>query len=96
MNMEYMSLSLDEQVVLLCTELCGQYPFMTADYRALVEAAVTTMKLLCDQEYRAQIDDLLADAIDDARTGRIDAEIENLRRDRQRTEAAAQQNGHDE
>jgi hypothetical protein len=90
--MEKYIMSLDEMVVLLCAELCGRYPFMNEDYRAQVPVAVGALKpLLCEQEYRERLDWLLADAIEDTRTGRTDAEIENFIRDakQRRADAAA-------
>jgi hypothetical protein len=87
-------LTLDEQIVALCATLCGQYPFMSENYRTAMVAAITAMRPLCDGEQQGQIDNLLAGAIEDTRLGYSDAEIDDYIRDANlaRTAAAAQQN----
>jgi hypothetical protein len=89
---------IEDQIMQLCKELCDRYEFCSEGYRMQVAAAIGVLKPLCGEERREQLDELLADAVEDARTGRGDAEVENFIRDakQRRADAAAKQNTDDQ
>jgi len=67
----------------LFKNLCGQYEFLTPEARAQSRKVLAALLAFYDSDsdiYKAMLL-MYDDALDDARTGRVDAELENLHRD---------------
>jgi len=88
--------SIEEPAFQLFKNLCGQYEFWTDYGRAKSRRVLAALLAFYDSDYGADIyremSEMYDDALEDARTGRGDAEVENSIRDgrlaRQQADAA--------
>src|SRR5262245_48169438 len=77
--------SIEEPAFELFKTLCGQYEFWTPEARARSRKILAALLAFYDSDYGADVyremSEMYDDALEDARVGRGDAEIENLHRD---------------
>src|SRR5262245_42617975 len=77
--------SIEEPAFQLFKNLCGQYEFWTPEGRTKSRKILAALLAFYDDDYGADVyremAEMYDDALDDARTGRGWAEIENLHRD---------------
>jgi hypothetical protein len=83
----------------LFKELCGQYEWCTDVWRTKTRKVLEALIAYYDSDYHADVSremaEMYEDALDDARVGRGDAEVENLLRDGRlaRQQAISEQDG---
>jgi hypothetical protein len=77
--------SIESPAFELFKELCGQYEFWTPEARAKSRRVLAALLAFYDDDYSADVHREMAamydEALEDARTGRGEAEVENFLRD---------------
>jgi hypothetical protein len=85
--------SIEEPAFQLFKELCGQYEWWTPEARAKSRKILAALLTFYDSDYGADISREMAamydEALEDARTCRGEAEVENFHRDVQRARQQA-------